>query len=225
MARLASDQRETNDMTNKPPAKATQNQIDKCNMLVENYKINGDQQARLDLLAEFDAYIKKQVGRWSNYFKGVHPYEHSYHEARIIFCELLDEFTIGGTAYFTVYIQRKLPLRFRYFFIKEIRRRQRDLNHNDEQLDRLEEMVIDDEDNGIEEMLSLMVQNQKLQEVYDAMKKALSDREIDMVNSHLLNGETQRSIASRYGISRSRVSNTIKLAIEKIQLNVIYRSE
>ena len=200
---------------------ATQEQIDHINNLVERYHINEDEQALADLLEEFDAFLSKQTTSLFKYYQGVHPWEHVKQEAMIIFYNLVKEYTIGGSAYFTVYIQRKLPLRLRYFFTKEIKRRDKMLCHSDEQF---AEKNLLGSDDGI---MDIVVENVLSEDRMDTLGTLftldiLTEREKDMINKKFILEHSYTSIAKEYGISRSRVSKVIGNAIEKIQENVRY---
>lgn len=203
--------------------RASQEQINKVNDLVYDFKVNGNVESAEKLLVEFDSYLKKQTHRLFSYYQGVHSWDHALHEARLIFHQLLTEYTIGGDAYFTVYIQRKLPLRLRYFFVKEIKRRTRDLSHNDEQF--IEKRLIGDTGDIIQDIDDDIANSEKLQEILDVINdgETLTDREKDMLMSSIVNQESHQAISDRYGISRSRVSRIIKASIEKIQSEVKYR--
>ena len=203
--------------------RASQEQINKVNDLVYDFKVNGNIESAEKLLMEFDSYLKKQTHRLFSYYQGVHSWDHALHEAQLIFYQLLTEYTIGGDAYFTVYIQRKLPLRLRYFFVKEIKRRTRDLSHNDEQF--IEKRLIGDTGDIIQDIDDDIANSEKLQEILDVINdgETLTDREKDMLMSSIVNQESHQAISDRYGISRSRVSRIIKASIEKIQSEVKYR--
>jgi len=203
--------------------RASQEQIDKINDLVYDFKVNGNMESAEKLLMEFDSYLKKQTHKLFSYYQGVYPWDHAFHEAQLIFYQLLTEYTIGGDAYFTVYIQRKLPLRLRYFFAKEIKRRTRNLSHSDEQF--IKKRLIKDTEDVIQKIEDDIVNSEKLQEILDVINdgKTLTDRERDMLLSSIVNQESHQSISERYGISRSRVSRIIKASIEKIQSEVKYR--
>lgn len=199
-----------------------QHRIDQINEWVEQYKNGGDMDACTSVIKQFQPFIIKQSNRWNQIYKGVHPWDHVYHEANVIFLDLLNEYTIGGTAYFNVFIERKLPLRLRYFFIKEIKRRQRDLSHSDEQM--LDDGLIGAHDN-IEDLVDDMYNRQRLDSIYKAMNDPdiLTDRERDMIERNLLKRESHESIAASYGISRSRVSRIVKQAIERLQMGVPFQ--
>ena len=203
--------------------RASQEQIDKVNNLVYDFKVNGNMESAERLLVEFDSYLKKQTHKLSTYYQGVHSWDHAFHEAQSIFHQLLTEYTIGGEAYFTVYIQRKLPLRLRYFFVKEIKRRTRDLSHSDEQF--VEKRLIGDTGDIMREVNDDITNSEKLQEILDVIndEETLTDRERDMLMSSIVNQESHQAISDRYGISRSRVSRIIKASIEKVQLKVKYK--
>lgn len=202
---------------------ARQEQIDLVNRLVEEYKVRGNQESLVQLIEEFDKFLKKQASRFCNYYKGVYPWDVAVQEARVIFYDLVEEFTIGGDAYFTVYIQRKLPLRLRYFFIKEIKRRSRDLSHSDEQFK--EKGLLGEAPDEINDVLENIDNQKRLNEIYEALDNpdVLTDRERDMVIRNIIHQESHESIAREYGISRSRVSRIIKASIGKIQSEVKYR--
>jgi hypothetical protein len=197
-----------------------QQRIDQINEWVRRYK-DGDMESGNSVIRQFQPFLTKQSNRWNQIYKGVHPWEHIEHEAKVIFYNLLNEYTIGGTAYFNVFIERKLPLRLRYFFIKEIKRRQRDLSHSDEQM--LDDGLVGS-CNDIDDLIDDMHRRERLDSVYWALgdPDVLTDRERDMVIRNLLHSESHESIAAGYGISRSRVSRIIKQAIERLQGEVKY---
>lgn len=192
-----------------------QRQIDKINRLVESYKIDGDIQSAHQLLHEFELFLKKQSNSWYSYFQGVHEWEHVYQEAMVIFFKLLDEYKIGGDAYFTVYIQKKLPLRLRYFFIKEIRRRKRDLSYSNDQF--IKQNLLGTAGDIADDVVRNMTIEDGVSDILDAMKQVLNERQIDMVMRSIVEEESHQSIADSYGISRSRVSKIIQISIERVR--------
>lgn len=202
-----------------------QKQINKINRLVKEFKDNDNMESAEQLLIEFDAYLKKQTHRLRTYYKGVHSWEHALHEAQTIFYELLTEYKIGGNAYFTVYIQRKLPLRFRYFFVKEIKRRTRELSHSDEQFK--EKRIMGDTGDIMQDVIDNIDDKGKLRDILDVINDGitLTDREKDMLLSSIINQESHEQISQRHGISRSRTSRIIKKAIEKVQKQVKLNEE
>lgn len=200
---------------------ATQEQIDHINNLVEQYLVHEDEEALADLLEEFDAFLSKQATSLFKYYQGVHQWEHVKQEAMIIFYNLVKEYTIGGSAYFTVYIQRKLPLRLRYFFTKEIKRRDKMLCHSNEQF--AEKNLLGTGDDIID-MVVDSVMNEARMDIIGTLfaLDILTEREKDMIHKKFILEHSYTSIAKEYGISRSRVSKVIGNAIEKIQENVRY---
>jgi RNA polymerase sigma factor (sigma-70 family) len=198
-----------------------QARIDQINIWVQEYK-DGDVEAANKLIEQFKPFLAKQSNRWDKIYSGVHPWDHIMQEAMTIFFKLLGEYTIGGPAYFNVFIERKLPLRLRYFFIKEIKRRGRELSHSDEQM--RDDNLIGSVDN-IGDLVIAMGQNDRLKEIWDTLGRddVLTDRERDMVIQNIIHEVSHEKIAAAYGISRSRVSRIIKKAIERLQEEVRYR--
>lgn len=200
---------------------ASQEQINHINNLVERYLVYEDEEALADLLEEFDAFLSKQATSLFKYYQGVHQWEHVKQEAMIIFYNLVKEYTIGGNAYFTVYIQRKLPLRLRYFFTKEIKRRDKMLSHSDEQF--AEKNLLGSGDDIMDMVVDSVMYEDRM-DMIDTLftLDILTEREKDMIHKKFILEHSYTSIAKEYGISRSRVSKVIGNAIEKIQENVRY---
>lgn len=196
--------------------------IDQINEWVRLYKEEGKNNQYMDnLLEQFKPFLLKQCNKLNKLYSGVHPWDSIVHEANIIFHDLVGEYTIGGDAYFNVFIQKKLPLRLRYFFVKEIRRRQKHLSHSEEQF--LDQGLIGGY-SDTDDIIMGMDNINKFSDVMSAISSdVITDRERDMMLSNIMSGESHESIANRYDISRSRVSRIIKGAIEKIQLEVRYR--
>jgi RNA polymerase sigma factor (sigma-70 family) len=192
-----------------------QAKIDRINELVRRYKEEGCEDSIGLLLVTFDPFLKKQCNKWSQVYKGVHPWDHIVTEAQLMFYELTNEYTIGGEAYFNVFIMKKLPFRLRYFFIKEIKRRQRDLSHSEEQF--LEGDLI----GAMDDMAGIaddMEQSERLVRLWNILGSELvTPRERDIIIRNVLHQESQESIAQGYGISRSRVSRIIKSALDRMR--------
>lgn len=199
-----------------------QARIDQINLWVDEYKA-GDVGAGDSLIRQFEPFLAKQCNRWGRIYKGVHPWEHQMQEAQVIFYNLLNEYTVGGPAYFNVFIERKLPLRLRYFFIKEIKRRTRDLSHSDDMM--LDDGLIGHADDDIEGLIVGLDDNDRLKDVYEALGNPdiLTDRERDMIIRHILHSESHTSIAASYGLSRSRVSRIITNALDKLKGEIRWR--
>lgn len=186
---------------------SSQERIDRINELVRRYKQEGDEDARIQLLEEFHPFLLKHSKRLYSMYYDVHPWGDVIHEAQIIFCKLLDEFIIGGDAYFNVYMERKLPLRLRYFFIQEIEHRKRNFLWDDDKIKEHSQFSItDDAYKQFIEIMHIMKNSDKI-----------NDREIDMLMKHVVHGKTHQEIATEYNISRSRVSHIIRRAITKIR--------
>lgn len=200
---------------------ATQEQIDHINSLVQQYH-DGDNTCMDALLEEFDAYLNKQTTALFKYYAGVHVWEHVKQEACVIFYNLVNEYTIGGDAYFTVYIQRKLPLRLRYFFTKEIKRRDKVLSHSDEQF--LDKNLLGIADDHVDTIVNDDVDKARLCDIVDVISgDILNEREKDMLSKRYIDNMSFTDISIEYGISRSRTSKIIRNAILKIQENVRYQ--
>lgn len=193
-----------------------QQKIDQINEWVRQYKEDGNNEAGERLLEQFHPLLIKLCNKLNKMYNGVHPWEHIIHEAQVMFIDLLNEYTIGGNAYFNVYIVRKLGFRLRYFFIKEIKRRTKYLSHSEEQF--LDQGLMGSHDHIAEVAVSMEDQEQ-LDMIYDALDDdlLLNSRERDMVIRNVVRGESHESIAKEYNISRSRVSRIIKGALEKIR--------
>lgn len=190
--------------------------IDQINEWVRQYKEEDNKEALTHLLEQFSPFLKKQCRRFCKLFPGVHPYSHVIHEARIIFMDLLDEYTIGGPAYFNVFIQRKLPFRLRYFFTKEIRRRSRDLSHDEEQFTKYDLIGVKDD---TQEVVEDMDRQEKMDFIMNLMYEGdlLTEREVDMVTRSIVLGQRHEDIAALYGISRSRVTRIVNGALKKLR--------
>jgi len=197
---------------------AKRKKIDQINEWVRLYKEEGDEDARVSVLNQFRPFVLKMSNKFNKMYPGVHPMDAIIHEAQIIFCALLDEYIIGGRAHFNVLIERKLPFRLRYFFIKEIKRRQRFLSHSDEQLQYLESpaLVVGDR---TDEVIKSMDDRQDYEDILLVIsdRRIVTEREADILTMHLIQGKSHGEIADQYGISRSRVSRIIKRTIGKIR--------
>ena len=198
---------------------AQQTKIDYINELVRQYKEEDNKEAREILVEDvFKPFILSQCEKWNKLYPGVHNFEAIKQEARCLFINLLDEYTIGGTAYFNVFIERKFPLRLRYFFVKEIKHRGRNLCHDEQQIlakyDGFAESdditdLIDNEDINDKKNMIMGLVNSDL----------LNDRERDMLMQNM-SGKSHQTIADEYGISRSRVTKIISNALKKIKTEV-----
>lgn len=203
---------------------AQQQRIDQINTWVADFKENDNMESAEFLVKQFEPFLLSTSNKLNKMYSGVHAWEHIVQEARVIFYDLLGEYTIGGVAYFNVYIQRKLPLRLRYFFIKEIKRRSKDLSHSEDQM--TIEHLIEDYDN-VDIAIDDMVVKQMLGDAYFALdqENVVSSREKDMILRNLMGGESHESIADDYKLSRSRVSRIIKNGLRKIREYLYDRKE
>jgi hypothetical protein len=203
--------------------KSKQQKIDMINEWVRAYLEDGDKDARVSLLAQFHPFLIKQSKKHDKLYPGVHPIRHAIHESQIIFCDLLDEFTIGGTAYFNVYIQRKLPFRLRYFFVKEIRRRMKYLSHSDEQFMVMYENTIPSVADHSMDVIRDIDKGDDLLRVMEIINDGftITDRDKAILLSSMFDGRSHEQIANMHGVSRSRISTIIKNTIMKIRKELI----
>lgn len=194
-----------------------QEKIDLINKLVEDYKVRGDNKACEQIIEMFKPFLLKNCKKFNDLFPGVHEWETIECEAMMILYQLIDEYTIGGTAYFNVFIMKKLPFRLRYFFIKEIKHRTRNLCHEEEQF-----MQYDTADVTLD--LDVMFENvedkQHLKMIKELVESdLLSDRDREMLALNM-NGKSHDEIAKQYGISRSRVTKIIGNILRKIKKEI-----
>lgn len=192
-----------------------QKKIDKINELVAGYKDGEDGNAQI-LLSIFKPFLLKQCNKYNQFYPGVHQWTNIEQEAMIIFYDLLNEYTIGGVAYFNVFIVKKLPFRLRYFFIKEIKHRTKNLCHEEEQFSQYDIADIDILDN----MLTDMEDKEHLSMIKELIESdLLNDREREMLMLNM-NGKSHEEIAKGYGISRSRVTKIVGNVIKKIKKEI-----
>lgn len=191
-----------------------QKKIDKINELVAGYKDGEDGNAQI-LLSIFKPFLLKQCNKYNQFYPGVHQWTNIEQEAMIIFYDLLNEYTIGGVAYFNVFIVKKLPFRLRYFFIKEIKHRGKNLCHDDDQM-LMHNLVSDDCE--IDQMMENFEDSENAKMIKDLIDSdLLNDRERDMLLKNIIQGMSHENIALGYGISRSRVSKIIGNSLKKIR--------
>lgn len=214
-----------------------QKEIDDINEHVRLYLEEGQEDSLEWLILQFEPFLKSQTTRYCRQYAGVFSWEQAMQEARIIFMDLVNEFTIGGTAYFNVYMQKKLPRRLWYQFSKEIKRRSRTLSHSDEQMANLHtydgiylvkedrQRLIETEDLRLTEqdfedhLIEDMETAAKLEAINQCLfdEALLTEREREMFIRSVINKEEQASIAEDWGIKRSRVSRIVAIAIDKIK--------
>lgn len=196
---------------------AQQDKIDLINKLVEDYKVNGNVKSGEEVIKMFKPFLLKMCEKYNKLFPNVHEWATIEQEAMVIFYQLMNEYTIGGVAYFNVFIMKKLPFRLRYFFIKEIKHRTKNLCHEESQLlqynkaeevDILDDMLTDMEDREHIRMIKELIQSD-----------LLSDRDRDMLLMNI-NGISHEKIAEKYGISRSRVTKILGGIIKKIRKEI-----
>lgn len=195
---------------------SSQARIDRINELVRRYKLEGDEDARIQLLEEFHPFLLKHSRRLYSMYYDIHPWDDVIHEAQIIFCKLLDEFIIGGDAYFNVYMERKLPLRLRYFFTQEIEHRKRNFVWDNDKIKEHSQFSTVDYADSLIDRLDTHKQFAEIMRIMRDSNK-INDREIDMLMKHVVHGKTHQEIAAEYNISRSRVSHIIRRVITKIR--------
>src|SRR5690606_20893221 len=125
-------------------------------------------------------------------------------------------FVIGGDAYFNVYMERKLPLRLRYFFIQEIEHRKRNFVWDGDKIKEHPQFSTVDYADSLIDRLDT---HKQFAEIMRTMKDSdkINDREIDMLMKYIVHGKTHQEIATEYNISRSRVSHIIRRVITKIR--------
>lgn len=218
-----------------------QKQIDEINSHVEAYLVDKDEDALTWLILQFDPFIRSQSTRFCLKFTGVFDRESAIQEARIIFMDLVNEYEIGGVAYFNVYIQKKLPRRLWYQFSKEIKRRAKTISHADDQMMNLHtydgvymdksdrRRLVENEDLKInvgdfsDELIADSETEAKINAIFDALydEDLLTEREQEMFIRSVMNKEEQASIAKDWGLKRSTVSRIIAGAVEKITLATV----
>lgn len=196
--------------------KTTQERIDYINDLVSQYKA-GNMEAGDTLIDDvFNPFILKQCKKWNQLYPGVHEFDSILQEGRKIFGDLLNEYEVGGTAYFNVFIQKKFPLRLRYFFIKEIRHRDKFRCHDDQQFN----LYCDSP--YIEEDIENYAENEDLKEKINILHQLLdsdllNDRDKDILQMSIVQGISHKEIGEKYGISRSRVTKIISNTLKKLR--------
>lgn len=193
-----------------------QEKIDLINKLVEDYKVNGNVEAGEKVIKMFKPFLLLNCKKYNQLFPNVHEWSSIEQESMVIFHQLMDEYTIGGTAYFNVFIQRKLPFRLRYFFIKEIKHRTKNLCHGEEQFAqyRLED------NETLDNMLEDMEDRKNLLMIKELIESdLLNDREREMLMANM-RGISHEVIAKAHGISRSRVTKIIGNVIRKIKKEI-----
>ena len=194
-----------------------QETIDHINCWVKEFKEDNSKEAATKLLEQFEPLIYKTCNRLRSFYNDVYPQDEVEQEARVIFYDLLCEYTIDGRAYFNVYMQRKLHLRLRYFFTKEINRKKKFIDMEDSAMEEVSdnysphELYVDeiDKQEVLEEVL-MAIDNREI----------LSEREASMVHSHFIEELSHQQIADSHEISRSRVSRIIKKAVDRLQEEV-----
>lgn len=193
--------------------------IDRVNELVEEYKNKGVVENKTLLVEIFRPFLITQCNKYVKIYQGIHKLEYAIHEAMVIFGELLDEYTIGGVAYFNVFITRKLPFRLRYFFIKEIKYRGKNLSSSDEVM---QSSCIEPSIDPIEDMMENLEESENMKMIISLIQSdLLNDRERDMLLKSILQGMSHEKIAESYGVSRSRVSKLIGSSLEKIRKEIM----
>lgn len=195
-----------------------QKKIDKINELVAGYK-DGEMENAQTLLHIFKPFLLKQCNKYNQLYPGVHNWINIEQEAMIIFYNLLNEYTIGGVAYFNVFIMKKLPFRLRYFFIKEIKHRGKNLCHEEDQM--LVHNLVS-EDCEINKMMESLEDSENAKMIIGLINSdLLNDRERDMLLKNVLQGMSHEKIAQGYEISRSRVSKIIGNSLKKIRKELV----
>lgn len=187
------------------------------NELVEDFKVNGNSESGEKVIEMFRPFIIKNCDKYNKLFPNVHEWLSIEQEAMVIFYQLMNEYTIGGAAYFNVFIVRKLPFRLRYFFVKEIRHRSKNLCHEGQQM----AQYIDESGIGsIEDLLTNMEDKEHLKMIKGLIESdLLNDKEREILKANM-NGKNHREISEMYGISRPRVTRIINNTIKKIKQEI-----
>ena len=187
--------------------------IAKVNELVRQYKEEDNILAGEAVIKMFKPFLIKQCEKYNKLYQGVHSWEAIEQEAMVIFYNLLNEYTIRGTAYFNVFIMKKLPFRLRYFFTKEIRHRTKNLCHQEDQFAQYNLEA----DNSIDETLSNMEDQENLNAINGLINSdLLNDRERAMLAMNM-QGMSHEAIANHYGLSRSRITKIVGNSLKKIK--------
>ena len=189
------------------------NNINTINELVAAYKQQRNPQIMAELLKQFMPLIFKYSKIYAKQYVGVHEWQHVVHEAQVMFCELVDEYIIGGSAYFTVFVERKLPFKLRYFFVKEIRRRTVYLSHSWEQI---ESMNLPSNNGSI---FDGVIAKEQAQAIWAIMqdRSVINKREFDILFRCFWNQASHQKIADMYNISRPRITQIVRVALQKIK--------
>ena len=200
---------------------ATKEQINHINELVRQFKEENNGQACAELLQIFRPFILKHCKILNKLYSGVFTWADIEHQANLIFYDLLNEYEIGGPAYFNVLIQRKFHFRLRYVFVKEIKHRTRNLCHSGEQL--LQYNLIDDNNTETQVMNTLYNKDrERLKIIAELMESdLLTERECHMIKLNIFEGKDHKEIGETYGISRSRTTKVIRNALNKLQKEIL----
>lgn len=213
-----------------------QKQIDEINEHVRRYLVEGERESLEWLIETFQPFLKSQVTHYTRKYPNVLRRDEALQEAMCIFMDLTNEFTIGGTAYYNVYLQKKLPRRLWYKFHKEIKRRSRTLSHSSDQMENLtaydgntfdksdRQRMVDlealQEGDDFSDQIGEREERSKLVgELWDVINddEVLTEREREMFIRSVIHGEEQASIAGDWGVKGSTVSRIITKATKKLQ--------
>lgn len=188
------------------------------NELVEDFKVNGNVRSGEIVIEMFKPFIIKNCDKYNKLFPNVYEWSSIEQEAMVIFHQLMNEYTIGGVAYFNVFIVRKLPFRLRYFFVKEIKHRTKNLCHeegqmtqyidNNKDIDTVEDLISNIEDAEHLKMIQGLVESD-----------LLNDKEREMLKANM-QGKSHKEISEVHGISRPRVTRIINNTINKIKKEI-----
>lgn len=187
------------------------------NELVEDYKKNGNNESAEKIIEMFKPFILKNCYKFNKLYPGVHEWSSIEQEATWIFYQLLNEYTLGGAAYFNVFIVRKLPFRLRYFFVKEIKHRSRNLCYNEDQM-----MIYNtfDGSNDIDDLINNINDQEQLKMIKGLIESdLLNDREREIFKANM-SGKTHKEISEMFNISRPRVTKIINDIIIKIKQEI-----
>ena len=215
-------------------------EIEAVNQHVERYK-DGDKEAMSWLIEQFMGFLKSQTRRYCKKYPGVFSWEEGLHEAKSIFYDLCEEYTIGGVAYFTVYIQRKLPRRLWYRFSREITRRRKWRSQSPEQLaglgsydgvfinpeDRMRAIDCDDlpmtSRSLADDVENKCIREQYLSQAFDALwdPDILEDDAREAFSRVVMNLEPIKDVARDLGLRQVEVAKLIEQSTKTLRQVVV----
>lgn len=174
----------------------------------------GDVPAMERLLSTFESLIKSTAKKYYDNNRHLITWDEILRFCESSFVELtIQSYTIGGQAYYNVYVKRMLNFRTLYYIEQIIRHRSRNVILTDDQPS-IDAYLPNHQNDDIDKIVEYEARKDVLKRCMGRMYALFSGRDCAIFNDYFFNGEdSYQKLSIKYGLSEPRISgiiNTIK---------------